>query len=285
MHRSNNINGINADPNGNGYGTETQIWPLPRGVWAIQQAYIRKVVDTVNDLDNVLYEVSNESTSASTQWQYEVIKYVNSYQQTKPQQHPVGMTMRYGTQTAAGDQVLFDSPATWISPADDPEYDANPPAATGRKVLIPDTDHLCGDCLDRTWVWKSFLRGMNPIFMDLGIQRFPASTDSRRQGARNAMGDTRRYADRMDLAAMTPQNSLSSTGYVLARQGSEYLVYQPGSGSFQVTLVAGTYDYEWFNPSSGTVGSSGRITVTDGARSFSPSFSGTAVLYLKRAAS
>ena len=32
-------------------------------VTALQEAYIRKVIDTVNDLDNVLYEISNESNS------------------------------------------------------------------------------------------------------------------------------------------------------------------------------------------------------------------------------
>ena len=31
-------------------------------ITALQEAYVRKVVDTVNDLDNVLYEISNESS-------------------------------------------------------------------------------------------------------------------------------------------------------------------------------------------------------------------------------
>ena len=30
-------------------------------ITAIQEAYAKKVIDTVNDLDNVLYEISNES--------------------------------------------------------------------------------------------------------------------------------------------------------------------------------------------------------------------------------
>ena len=28
---------------------------------ALQEAYVRKVIDTVNDLDNVLYEITNEA--------------------------------------------------------------------------------------------------------------------------------------------------------------------------------------------------------------------------------
>jgi hypothetical protein len=34
-------------------------------VTALQEAYIRKVIDSVNDLDNVLYEVTNESNGAT----------------------------------------------------------------------------------------------------------------------------------------------------------------------------------------------------------------------------
>jgi hypothetical protein len=45
--------------------------------------------------------------------------------------------------------------------------------------------------------------------------------------ARAAMGQTRRYADKMDLINMTPRRDLASTHYALARPGSEYLVYQP----------------------------------------------------------
>ncbi|HZA57141.1 MAG TPA: DUF6298 domain-containing protein, partial [Candidatus Udaeobacter sp.] len=56
FQRDNNINGINADPNGNGRGEEFFSLTLPP-LTALQEAFIRKIVDTLNDLDNVLYEV------------------------------------------------------------------------------------------------------------------------------------------------------------------------------------------------------------------------------------
>ena len=59
FHPANNVNGIDAgvqgDPNS---GRPHSLGN--RKVNAIQAAYIRKVVETVNDLDNVLYEVINE---------------------------------------------------------------------------------------------------------------------------------------------------------------------------------------------------------------------------------
>jgi hypothetical protein len=80
---------------------------------------------------------------------------------------------------------------------------------------------------------------------------------------------------------MIPYDSLSSTNYCLADIGQEYLIYQPGSGSFTVNLQAGNYYYEWFNPNTGNIASTGNINVGSGNRVFNPPFSGDAVLYLK----
>ena len=68
----------------------------------------------VNDLDNVLYEISNESTgsTANTTWQYHMINYVKSYEAAKPKQHPGGHDRHLA-------QLLqhrpHNSPADWIS--------------------------------------------------------------------------------------------------------------------------------------------------------------------------
>jgi len=105
--------------------------------------------------------------------------------------------------------------------------------------------------------------------------------DPRWDAIRNAMRDTAAYARKINLAAMTPQSSLCSTGYCLVNSGSEYLVYQPGTGAFTVNLLAGKYGYEWFNPTSGVIVSTGSITVASGNQSFTEPFNSDAVLYLK----
>jgi hypothetical protein len=52
---------------------------IPDAAWEIETTYIRKVVDTVNDLDNVLYEVSNEAGSPySDSWQARIINYIRA---------------------------------------------------------------------------------------------------------------------------------------------------------------------------------------------------------------
>ena len=99
---------------------------------------------------------------------------------------------------------------------------------------------------------------------------------------RKAMGQTLALARKVDLAAMIPQDALSSTTFCLAHPGSEYVVYQPVPGKeFTLDLVAGTYALEWFNPAAGAVASTGTLTVESGRRSFTPPFAGDAVLYLR----
>ena len=196
------------------------------------------MIDTVNGFDNVLYEISNENHPPSTQWQYHMIRFIKDYERTKPQQHPVGMTFQY---KGGSNQTLFDSPADWVSPNPDGGYRDDPPPADGRKVVLSDTDHLWGIGGNLAWVWKSFTRGYNPIFMDpydgdiLG-NRFDPKWDP----IRRSMGYTLRYARRMDLAQMRPAGEAASTKYCLANPGRQYLVYKPGAGdSVTVKLEAG----------------------------------------------
>ncbi len=133
---------------------------------------------------------------------------------------------------------LLNSPADWISPTTEAgqNYSHNPPPSDGKKVIISDTDHLAGVLENPTqgWVWKSFLRGHNPILMDV-IQNTSPGYDKEwnrlnRPGlaeARVAMGQTLRFAKRVDLLKMVPSVESASTRYCLVNAGVEYLVYFP----------------------------------------------------------
>ena len=188
---------------------------MGKRVLALQEAYVRKVIDTVNDLDNVLYETCNEAGTYSTEWQYHIINYVKDYESKKPSQHPVGMTAQQPGMNAA----LYASPADWISPhpgGANENYLFDPsPAYTG-KVVVNDTDHLCGhDCADSDWVWKCFCRGLNVLLME-DLSPSPTWQDS----ARTAMGQTRSWSEKIDLAHMVPDAEVSETKYCLANRGA-----------------------------------------------------------------
>jgi hypothetical protein len=204
FHAANNVNGV-----GIGSIVDYQVLPLDPRVQQLQQAYLRKVVDTLHDLPNLLWEVANESSGGgkadpafaqalglpgapqwgdSTAWQYWVIDRVREHeQQMGYDRHPIGMTMQFPVpkQTRVN-EPLFNSQAEWISPGYDDEVFAggghpmapgspqsrwlqDPPAADGRKVVVSDTDHYAPGRGDPLWAWKSFLRGNHPILMDFGL--------------------------------------------------------------------------------------------------------------------
>lgn len=95
FHVTNNVNDVRIESI-----LDYQVLPLDPKVEEIQETYIRKVIDTVHDLPNVLYEVENESSGGgsvdeafayalgpegtagwgdSTEWQYWVIDRVRQY--------------------------------------------------------------------------------------------------------------------------------------------------------------------------------------------------------------
>lgn len=299
FNRANNVNGVDGDPNGDNEGLEIHTLQVPK-VTALQEFYIRKAVTTLNDLDNVLWEISNESDSTSNDWQYHMIGFLKRCEADQPKQHPVGMTF---CPRGGKNADLFNSPADWISPNSTPQddYCENPPAGDGRKVIIADTDHLWGMGGDRAWVWKSFTRGLNPIFMDpIQMRRW--------EPIRQAMGMTLAYADRLNLSAMRPRGELASSGYCLANPGEEYLAYVPlevpwlESRRFfhrlkrpirnvrrlfatKVTLDLSSnpeeFSVEWLNPSTGKIEMDRSIK---GGRklSLTAPFRGDAVLYIRR---
>jgi hypothetical protein len=283
FHGPNNVNGVEADLNGDGSGAEFNMrnaTGIGRRIGELQEAYVRQVIDTVNEFDNVLYEICNESHAESTEWQYHLIRFVQEYEANKPKQHPVGMTFQY---RGGSNQVLFDSPADWISPnpGDSKQSYRDEPCATcTTKIVVNDTDHLWGHTGgDNIWVWRSFTRGLHILFME-EILPSPTWQDS----ARQAMGQVLRWAARVDLAAMKPEDSLSTTRYCLATRGKEYLVFQSNKGEFKVDLTdaAGTFQAVWFDVNLDR--ETAATPVEGGAvRTFTTPFPGPAVLHLRRA--
>ncbi len=274
----NNVNEIDGDLNGDGEGQETHTLTNP-AVTQLQQAYVRKVIDTLNDLDNVLWEISNESHTGSVEWQYHMIRFIHKYEASKPKQHPVGMTG-----SPIENAALFASPADWISPRGG-NYLDDPPDMKGEKVIIVDTDHIRPWKSDPAWVWKNFMRGNHFILMDHYMDfrmGSPNQPDFRHDAARRAMGFVRGLSERVDLASMTPRADLASTGYCLANPGKTYLVYQPQPEGQTFTLDVGTgsFQTEWIDCETGETRQISQVENNRQETAFTPPFKGSAVLCL-----
>jgi Family of unknown function (DUF6298)/Cellulase (glycosyl hydrolase family 5) len=250
----------------------------------LQKRYVQAVLDTVNDLDNVLFEIANEAGAYSTDWQYAMLRFVKCYESTKPNQHPVGMTYQYPGGT---NSTLFNSEADWIAPGPESgNYLSRPEMAKGAKVVISDSDHLEGSSLsDPQWAYKSFFQGLNTLYMDryTGPDALNQDQDPFAPEIRAAMGQVRLIANILDVGDMVPAPDLATTGYAL-RGKSGILVLAPDATRFNVDLKAlpGQIRCEWFDIVTGRV--SDGCTITGGTTALvrSPSRSG-AILYLRPA--
>lgn len=282
FNKDNNVNGINGDKNG-----DSNLDLNDPEVRKFHAAYIQKIIETVNDLDNVLFEVTNEG--GNKDWDWWVVDTVHKFEITQSRRHPVGITGHGGEHT----QSMLDSPSEWLSPGsnDCPELKTDPPVWKEKKPALLDTDHVWGIGGSRQWVWKCFLRGYNPIFMDPWRSYRERGADSLRRSdypqwepARKALGQARKYADKINLLKAIPSPELSSTGYCLAQPGSEYLVYQSAADTaFSVQVLPGKYSYEWFNAALEVMAETGTMTIESTSKIFKAPFSGAdAVLLLKR---
>jgi len=261
FNAANNVNSIDGDIDNDGQVGETRdvSWTA---VYDLQKAYVRAVIDAVNDLDHIIYEISNEEDEVDNaaghtkvEWQHALIDYIHTYEAGLSKQHPVGMTVQWPD---GSDSDLFSSNAEWISPKDSASV-TSVTASNGDKVILWDTDHVIGLTDEHEWIWMAVTRGCNPLYMDEWDGDY-YGTDKRSTAANVKIRDNLGYvqswaATNIDLANATPQSSLASTGYCLAKTTGivQVLAYQPTSGNFTVNLTsyAGTFAVEWLRPATG----------------------------------
>jgi hypothetical protein len=296
LNGANNVNGVDGDAGGTGRAIHTLVQPE---ITRVQEAYVRKVVDTVNHLDNVLYEIGNEHFEDSYEWQEHMVLFIHQYEKTLPLQHPVGITSGGGGDDSVTNAQLSGSSADWIAPRERNEESApycdDPPPPDGRQIILSDTDHLWGIGGNVAWVWKSFCRGLNIAFMDPyeplhGMQAAQWGRWSElhlrdhplHEPIRLAMGYSRWFAERMDLATTEPRSDLASSGFCLASVGSEYLVFSETPSEVTVELPAdeGEYAVEWFDTVS-NVCVDGESLTASGTATLTPPFGHASVLYLR----
>src|SRR4029078_10163379 len=101
------VNGID-DGGGNGSMNMTS----PNAITAIQDAMVDKTIDTLNDLPNVLWIVSEEAAASTMWWEGHMIDHVRAYEKSKPFQHPIGIAALSGS----SDSAIYDSNADWVAP-------------------------------------------------------------------------------------------------------------------------------------------------------------------------
>jgi hypothetical protein len=282
---NNNVQGIGFQ---DAKGDSTQVLQSQGGrntILAYQVAYVKKMVDELNDRDNVLWEICNEANYNSQDWQYAIIDTIRNYELRKPKQHPVVMSTEYPG--GNNGETLSPSRRNHGS-ANMTDYSAVVKNDTA-KVILTDSDHIYGECLDGPWVYKSFCNGVGGIaYMDpwdgKDYPHMASNYDSSASswvGARKAMGHVQVLANALNVIDMRPTPNLSSTGYCLSGN-KKWIVYQPGSGNFTVNLsfTTDSLNVRWINISNGTIQTALKIIGGSSNRSFTPPSGNHDLLYL-----
>lgn len=305
MTGANNINGVDDGYVSGRQGINAVTMTAPNAITKVQDAYVEKVIDTLNDMPNVLWVVSEEAPPNSVWWNAHQIAHIREYESGKPHHHPIG----YAALIGAWDSVLYNSDADWVAPS----TIVSPASSCGAgkpacKVNINDSDHsYFGIWKDtpqenRNYAWENFTTGNQVLFMDPYLVNLTRENrnlcispthsicrapDPRWDNVRDNLGYVLRYSHKLNLSQVAPRDRLSSTGFCLAQTpsvGAEYLVYAPAGGSFTVDLSAmssaRTLAVEWFNPATGTATPGESVPAGSSAHEFTPPFSGDAVLYL-----
>jgi hypothetical protein len=303
----NNVNGV--DDGYRGGSVESAVASVTitasNAITEIQDAYVKKAIETLNDLPNVLWIVSEEAPPKSTWWNDHLISFVRASEAKMRFQHPIG----YAALDSAPDSIIYNSDADWVAPA--ARVSPVKSCGTGQpacKVNINDSDHsyfgMWNDApqVNRNYAWKNFVTGNQVLFMDPYLVYYPrenrnlcpdpvngigSKPDPRWENFRNNLGYLVRHSRKLNLARAAPASTLCSTGYCLAQTpgaGAEYLAYVPSGGSFTMDLSAmpnsRKLKVEWFNPASGETISQNPIAAGSPSQSFTAPFAGDAVLYL-----
>jgi hypothetical protein len=234
----NNVNSINGDANNDGTGTEMQT-PVTV-INNIQKAYVAQVIDSLNDLDNVLWEICNECLPTSVAWQNDLITFIRNYETGKPKKHPIILSVN----SDYNQTVLTNSTAD-VLVIGGPTIDSNPSIIPNR-VIVHDTDHSrpC-ELFPDGIAWKLLSRGQSLSYFDC-----PWAGQSNDTIISDRIGQAVSYVNKVNFKTLLPNQNCSTT-YCLS-SNTEHLLYLPTGGNVSVTLSGlNYYNAEWLNVVSG----------------------------------
>jgi hypothetical protein len=291
MLAGNNINGVSCDTNFDAHCEETHTLADPT-ITAYQDAYVRKVIETLNDIDGYIYEIVNETGVDNVTWQNRVADVITEYErQDGRQSHPIWMS-HWGaaSRQPPSNRYLFENAHVQIVAPAGKDYETNPPHNYANKrvnVIFHDTDHAGtgNGAVTVDWPWKSFTRGISPLYLDCPYAYCRREPDSDRPLIRRAMAQTLSFANRINLKDMTVATGykIIDSSYGLYQTCVEYLMYMPKEGKNRINLEScrpeDTFRVEYFDPMTGATILGG--TVAGGAiRGFDPPGTNPMVVYL-----
>jgi len=254
FNRDNNVNGVDGDPRNTGTGTDGKQGFCSLGnpnVLEYQKAYILKVVDTVNEFDNVYYEIANENYYSEA-WDLALCDAIKAHERTMPRQH---LTIRRD----------FPSHSYVVQKWDPATVHAKIVALRHLRVpLLFDTDWVINDSDDevRKAAWSAVASGGHFDYMDDSMEFRTVAAADKRARLHKQIDYIARFVKGIMPWEMTPDDGLVKSGLAFAMGNPRVLfAYLPTGGNVTLDLSAmkGTLNARWYNPLNGEFGSAFRV--------------------------
>jgi Cellulase (glycosyl hydrolase family 5) len=270
----NNVNGVS-------WSTEAE-WLDPNGeVFPHNRAFVEKVVETIGDRKNIIWETCNEkkqgdhstfAASAADPFHQAVAKAVHDKEQALgfprhlviPVDLPEHRTVaghETPTNGAAGQESIAAMRARLI----DPQLGWGVP-------LISDNDCCNGEpdaAFIRRKAWAALTAGAHvDVFNNELFQKSVLSNANTANGMK-WVGLTRKMVESLgvNLVGMAPHDELGTNGaWVYARPGQEYVLYLSTGGATTLSGLPAGASGTWFDPRTGATSGAGAgptFTATD----------------------
>ncbi len=262
MNARNNIQGIGQVP-------RTEVYTLKHPeLLAVHRAVTRKIVEELNALDNLYYEVCNEPYfgGVTPEWQDQIIETIVQTEVRLPKKHLIAQNIANGSK-----KIENPNPAVSIFNF----HYATPPTAVAEnyhlnKVLADDETGFKGsaDATYRGEGWDFLLAG-GAIYDNLDYSFTPDHEDGSAvpdapggggRTLRRQLGILKQFLESFEFVKMAPDNSVlrgqlppKCTARALVQPGHQYAVYIRGDGLKQLSLdlPSGSYSAVWTDTKSG----------------------------------
>ena len=268
---ANNVNHVDGDPKRTGMSTDPEQGSCSLGnvqALEVEKAYLRRIVDAVNDFDNILFEVSNENYY-NLEWELSISKFVHEYEKGKPRQHlvmPLDLPDHdYGGVTYGAD-AKNDHTKSWKT-WDLAQLHAKLLAARGLKQpLIYDTDGIESNDnpVQRKGFWTAFVSGGHVDYTDYSFQPEIGGDERglRRAELRRQLGHLAAFTRQVHFWEMQPADWVRSGDAFALASPREAVLYLPRGGNVDVDLegMPGSLRAKWFNPRNGLFSESFAVT-------------------------
>ncbi|MHC4704388.1 MAG: hypothetical protein ACYTFQ_27875, partial [Planctomycetota bacterium] len=272
MNAANNINGI-------GQVDRNEVYTLENSkLLAVQDAMVRKIVEQLDEFDNVYYEICNEPYERSGQshrWQAHIAETIVKAESGSRAKHLIAQNLPWKRQNVPRDVKDRIEPVRHVSILN--FHYAGPPGPVGLyydcdKVLAYDETGFAGSEPKpyRIGGWDFIIAG-GAVYDNLdysfavGHEDGTALIDAPGGGGsilHKQLGILHEFINSFDFVRMKPDSSVIKAGVpdratarALVEKGRTYAIYINGGSRVDllVDLPAGKYKAEWINTKTGEI--------------------------------